>query len=133
MVATGLFCQQLLGVQPSHRRMQESIQHIQRKMPSEKQGDFYYWYYACLSLYQNQGPAWDEWNERMKPIWLNLQVKTGKDAGSWDARGGRHMSDMGRVITTALATLSSRSITATCHYIRSGQLHSQCRINDGRV
>ena len=106
MVATGLFCQQLLGVQPSHRRMQESIQHMQRKMPSEKQGDFYYWYYACLSLYQNQGPAWDEWNERMKPIWLNLQVKTGKDAGSWDARGGRHMSDMGRVITTALATLS---------------------------
>ena len=106
MVATGLFCQQLLGVQPSHPRMQESIQHIQRKMPSENQGDFYYWYYACLSLYQNQGPVWDEWNERMKPIWLNLQVKTGKNAGSWEARGGRHMDDMGRVITTALATLS---------------------------
>ena len=106
MVATGLFSQQLLGVSPEHPRMKESVQHIAQNMPRENQRDFYYWYYACLSLYQHQGPVWEEWNQKMKPIWLNLQEKHGPDAGSWDPKGGNHMGDMGRVITTALATLS---------------------------
>jgi hypothetical protein len=106
MVAEGLFAQQLLGTPPSHPRMQESIKHIERKLPSKGQRDFYYWYYGCLSLYQNQGPVWDEWNARIKPIWLDLQVKNGGNAGSWDPKGGRHMNDMGRIISTALATLS---------------------------
>ena len=42
----------------------------------------------------------------MKPIWLNLQENHGPNAGSWAPNGGNHMGDMGRVITTALATLS---------------------------
>jgi len=106
MVAEGLFAQQLLGTPPSHARMQESIKHIARKLPSKGQRNFYYWYYGCLSLYQNQGPVWEEWNARIKPLWLDLQVKNGANAGSWDAKGGNHMGEMGRVITTALATLS---------------------------
>ena len=106
MVATGLFAQQLLGVSPEHPRMKESVLHIARKMPSLRSPDFYYWYYASLSLYQHQGPVWEEWNQKMKPIWLNLQETTGPNAGSWAPKGGHHMGDMGRVITTALATLS---------------------------
>ena len=106
MVATGLFSQQLLGVSPDHPRMKESVKHLAQKMPQERRPDFYYWYYGSLSLYQNQGPVWEEWNSRMKPIWLNLQETTGLHAGSWSPRGGNHMGDMGRVITTALATLS---------------------------
>jgi hypothetical protein len=107
MVAEGLFAQQLLGTPPSHARMKESINHIASKPPKKGKRDFYYWYYGCLSLYQNQGPAWDEWNARIKPIWLDLQVKNGPNSGSWDHnKGGKHMKEMGRVITTALATLS---------------------------
>ena len=106
MVAEGLFAQQLLGTPSSHPRMQESIKHLEQKLPGRGRPDFYYWYYGCLSLYQNQGPVWDEWNARIKPIWLDLQVKNGGNAGSWDPKGGRHMNDMGRVISTALATLS---------------------------
>jgi hypothetical protein len=107
MVAEGLFAQQLLGTPPSHARMKESINHVASKPPKKSKRDFYYWYYGCLSLYQNQGPAWDEWNARIKPIWLDLQVKNGPNSGSWDHnKGGSHMGAMGRVITTALATLS---------------------------
>ena len=87
--------------------MKESINHVASKPPKKSKRDFYYWYYGCLSLYQNQGPAWDEWNARIKPIWLDLQVKNGPNSGSWDHnKGGSHMGAMGRVITTALATLS---------------------------
>ena len=106
MVATGLFAQQLLGLSPEERRMKESVQHIAQNMPRKHSRDFYYWYYACLALYQNQGPAWEEWNAKMKPVWLDLQEEHGQHAGSWAPSGGNHMGDMGRVITTALATLS---------------------------
>ena len=106
MVATGLSAQQLLGVSPDHPRMKESIQHISQNLPDAKQPNFYYWYYANLSLFKPQGPAWVKWNQQMRPIWLDLQEKDGQNAGSWRPRGGNYMGDMGRVITTALATLS---------------------------
>jgi hypothetical protein len=106
MVAEGLFSQQLLGTPPDRPRMRESVKYIARKLPKKGQRNFYYWYYGCLSLYQNQGQEWENWNERIKPIWLDLQVKNGTNAGSWDPKGGNHMGEMGRVIATALATLS---------------------------
>jgi len=106
MVAAGLYSQQILGVSPDHPRMQESVKHLSQHMPTIRNRDFYYWYYATLSLFQHQGPTWSEWNQEMKPIWSNLQETDGPNAGSWAPRGGNHMGDMGRVITTALATLS---------------------------
>ncbi len=106
MVATGLFAQQLLGLSPEDPRMKESVQHLSQNMPKKHERDFYYWYYACLALYQHQGSVWEEWNARIKPVWLGLQEEHGQHAGSWSPSGGNHMGDMGRVITTALATLS---------------------------
>ena len=69
------------------------------------QVDYYYLYYGTLALYQHQGPVWQEWNDRMKKIVPDAQIKSGEHSGSWNA-SGNHGSRMGRVVTTGIATLS---------------------------
>ena len=66
---------------------------------------YYYWYYASLALYQQQGAIWNQWNARMTPILLQRQVSGGPDDGSW-APAGKWGSESGRAVTTALAALS---------------------------
>ena len=105
MTAEAMFCQQLLGLPPFDPRMKESAEFIATKMPADGKPDYYYWYYGCLSLYQHQGPIWKRWNERMRPLLLESQVKRGDHAGSW-APDGLYGKYGGRVISTAMATLS---------------------------
>ena len=109
MTAEGMFCRQLLGAQPHQERMKESAGFLRAHLPpvGAKSADvnYYYWYYGCLALYQHQGPIWEEWNSRMKPILLKKQRLDGHLSGSWDAEGDRE-DDYGRVMSTMLATLS---------------------------
>ena len=105
MTAEAMFCQQLLGRPPSDPRMKESAAFIKTKMPAGGKPNYYYWYYGCLSLYQHQGPIWEEWNGKMRPILLKQQVKAGRHAGSWPANG-IYGKQGGRVVSTAMATLS---------------------------
>ena len=106
MVAEGMFCQQLMGVPPEHKRMQESAAFLKTALPAGGKKNFYYWYYGCLSLYQHQGPVWEEWNERIKKVLQSSQIRTGKDAGSWNPDGQWGKGQSGRAVTTAMATLS---------------------------
>jgi hypothetical protein len=106
MVAEGMFCQQLLGIPPSDRKMKESAKYLSAHLPNAREKDYYYWYYGCLSLYQHQGPIWKEWNERMREILINSQDRGGKDGGSWNPNGDPHGNRMGRIVSTALSTLS---------------------------
>ncbi len=109
MVAEGMFSQQILGtMDASHPRMKESADHMLQHLPKNKgkQADFYYWYYGTLSSYMNKGEFWEKWNPVMREILIDRQIKGGRDEGSWDYKQGNHSKDMGRVITTAMATLS---------------------------
>jgi hypothetical protein len=106
MVAEGMFCQQLLGIPPSDRKMNESAKYLSAHLPSARNKDYYYWYYGCLSLYQHRGPIWKEWNERMREILVNSQDRGGNHAGSWNPNGDTHGNRMGRIVSTALSTLS---------------------------
>jgi len=109
MVAEGMFSQQLLGkMDASHPRMKESANHMLQHLPKNKgkQADYYYWYYGTLSSYVNKGEVWEKWNPVMREILIDRQVKGGRDEGSWDYKHGNHSKQMGRVITTAIATLS---------------------------
>jgi len=109
MIAEAMFCQQLMGMAPTHPRMQESARLILRNLPDPgKKFNFYYWYYGCLALHQHQGSAWKAWNTRMRPIFLDAQIhKPGnhREHGSWKPQG-EWGSQSGRCITTAMATLS---------------------------
>jgi len=105
MVATGMFCRQLDLVPPTDPMMQESADLLKMRPMNIKAPDFYHVYYATLALYQHQGPAWLDWNEKLKETLPLLQKKDGTDSGSWDAHGP-HINAGGRVVSTAFATLS---------------------------
>jgi len=108
MTAEGMFCQQLLGgFPPSHPRMQESVKLIQKNLPNRQNTHYYYWYYGSLAMHQNQGDAWEKWNENLRPILVRNQVRNGSDRvdGSWDPIG-QYGPQAGRCVVTAMATLS---------------------------
>jgi len=103
MTAEGMFCRQLMGWSREEPKMRETAAYLNTRLPEGV--DFYYWYYGALSLFQHQGPVWEEWNDRLKKKLKHIQVKSGKNAGSWDPTGTLG-NRMGRVVSTAMATLS---------------------------
>ncbi len=116
MTAEGMFIQQILGASPPEARQIESAQYLIKNLPVEKAApdrkgkrkrrggtNLYYWYYGCLAMYQQQGPMWTEWNDAVKPLLLDLQAKSGPNAGTWEPGAWRQS---GRVVGTAFATLS---------------------------
>ena len=105
MVATGMFCRQLDMVPPSSPKMIESAELMKRYPIRDNNPDLYYIYYGTLALYQHQGPIWQQWNNNLKRILPDIQIKSGSLAGSWDlsrsnTKGG------GRIASTTLAILS---------------------------
>jgi len=119
MVAQGLFCQQVLSeLRPARtarerllqrRATNESVSILLGNRPEPRDQDgtnFYYWYYAALALFQEEGVAWSTWNARMKPVLLQLQLgeKAGTAAGSWDPLSRRARLG-GRVYSTAISIL----------------------------
>jgi hypothetical protein len=89
-----------------HPRMRESTRIVQGKLPSRTRANYYYWYYGSLAMHQNQGDAWEKWNQRLQPILLRGQVRTNRrNDGSWDPVGEWGFQ-AGRPVITALATLS---------------------------
>jgi hypothetical protein len=105
MVATGMFCRQLDLVPPSDPMMQESARYLKMHPMKTSKPDLYYVYYTTLALYQHQGPVWLAWNERLQTTLPLIQQKLGATAGSWDPSSSM-TADGGRVVSTALATLS---------------------------
>jgi hypothetical protein len=101
MTSVGMFCQQLFGTQPDSERQIESAAYINLHLPREQQKNYYYWYYGTLATFLHGGKVWDEWNKKMKPIFLEKQ----NTDGSWKAEGKRAKKE-GTHITTCWAALS---------------------------
>jgi hypothetical protein len=105
MIASGMFCRQLDLVPPTNPRMIESAEALKMHPMNVTTPEFYSLYYCTLALYQHQGPIWTAWNDKLKEALPLLQKKDGAAAGSWDPTGG-HTGVGGRILSTALATLS---------------------------
>jgi hypothetical protein len=91
------------------RASHESIAFLLQNRPEPKDQDgsnLYYWYYATLALFQEDGTAWETWNKRLKEVLLKLQLGpgTGTAQGSWDPIDRRAQLG-GRVYSTAIAIL----------------------------
>ncbi|MEI6218685.1 MAG: hypothetical protein WCP86_07275, partial [bacterium] len=84
----------------------ESAGWLRIQLPDAGGKDFYYWYYGTLAMYQQGGPGWEDWNRGLKAVLPGLQVTEGADAGAWLPNGVVLGERMGKVVTTALATLS---------------------------
>ncbi len=108
LTAVGMFSRQLSKVPPTDPAQIESATYLKMNpLKAGKKMTPYYLYYGTLALYQHQGPAWTEWNANMKEVLVDVQEKVGPYEGSWDsAKFGGHARQMGRVISTAIATLS---------------------------
>jgi len=105
MTAEGLFVQEILGRATHEPRMRQSVELIMGNLPDWKNNlNTYYWYYATLALFHQQGGPWQRWNDALTAQLLPNQHKRGPRAGSWDAEGEwAHVG--GRVYQTALCTL----------------------------
>ncbi|HEX3870493.1 MAG TPA: hypothetical protein VHV77_08660 [Pirellulales bacterium] len=103
MTAEALVCRQFLGLAEPSRNGAEASTFIVDELPGTTPMNLYYWYYATLGLYQEQGPAWDRWNAALVATLLGAQQKDG-EPGSWnpDPVWGSYG---GRVFSTALATM----------------------------
>ena len=101
MTSVGMYCQQLYGSKPDEERQIDSAKFLATHMPATAQKDYYYWYYGCLSMFLHGGKQWQEWNAKMKPIFLKKQQAN----GTWKPEGRRAKKE-GTTITTAWATLS---------------------------
>ncbi len=122
MTAVGMYCQQLFGAKPNSYRQIESAAHINLHLPDEKQENYYYWYYGMLATFLHGGEVWYEWNEKMKPIFLEKQ----NEDGSWKAEGRRAKKE-GTHITTCWAALS-----LTVYYRYLPMMNGYRRMNRGK-
>lgn len=104
--AEAMVVRQLLGHQRDEPAMQAAADFILTSPPAWDGGaPTYYWYYATLALFQQQGTAWTHWNERLAPELLHAQRSDGPAAGSWDPKD--QWSRLGgRIYQTAICTLS---------------------------
>jgi hypothetical protein len=104
MTAEALACRQFLGVELKPDAAREASRFVLEEPPGTSPTNFYYWYYATLSLYQLQSDDWRTWNEALTGELVGQQRRTGQLSGSWDPDpiwGGYG----GRVYSTALGTL----------------------------
>ncbi|MBC8326880.1 MAG: terpene cyclase/mutase family protein [Verrucomicrobia subdivision 3 bacterium] len=101
MTSVGMYCQQLYGSKPDEKRQIDSAKFLATRLPATTQKDYYYWYYGCLSLFLHGGKPWQDWNAKMKPLFLKKQQAN----GTWKPEGRRAKQE-GTTITTAWATLS---------------------------
>jgi len=106
MTAEGLFVRQLLGHGREEPMMQTSVLLIAQNPPDWNKGaNTYYWYYATLAMFQEQGDQWPRWNAALTGTLLANQRKDGPAAGSWDP-ADKWSTIGGRVYQTAICTLS---------------------------
>jgi hypothetical protein len=105
MTAKNVFCRILLGETLSPKAVQEASDFIASMPPGSQERDYYYWYYASISLMQLQNDGWTRWNLRLRDFLLRSQRGDGEFAGSWDA-DGKWTDRGGRVYCTAMATLT---------------------------
>ena len=103
MTAEALLCRLYLGWPPNHRAIRAGVQWLlSEHLPSLRHPDIYYWYYGTQVMHHVGGQAFRKWNYAMRPILLELQEKSGRNAGSWPPLGA-WSSQGGRIFMTSLA------------------------------
>lgn len=103
MTAEALLCRQYLGWQRNHPGLREGIRFLlDRHPPDSQQTNIYYWYYGTQVFHHFGGKQWTSWNDRMRRILVDTQVRKGHAAGSWNPDPAWGLTG-GRLYQTALA------------------------------
>jgi len=87
MTAEALLCRQYLGWARDDERLIDGVRYItqpENLVDYERDPNVYYWYYATQVCHHMEGEYWKKWNAVMRQEVPEHQVKSGRDAGSWD-------------------------------------------------
>lgn len=106
MTAEAWVCRQFLGIGGPGSSSSEAAAHLLEHESDRGDTNVYYWYYATLAMYQHGGQPWRQWNDRLRDRLVDLQRKSGHQAGSWDPDDSIYGARGGRIYCTALAALS---------------------------
>jgi hypothetical protein len=109
MIAVGLLCTQYMGARRDAPAIQEGMGYLMNHLPTIKNRDCYYWYYATQVMHNVPGPEWDTWNREMRRVLIESQITEGCAAGSWDPAeptADLYREQGGRVMLTSLCTLT---------------------------
>jgi hypothetical protein len=110
MTAVGMVCRFFMGWKRSHPYMIGAANTLMDNLPQWMKGVeipvyHYYWYYGTLAMHQMGGRYWRAWNEKIKVMLPERQVKEPpENAGSWDPDTVRIGG--GRLFSTASAVMS---------------------------
>ena len=113
MTAEALLMRQYLGWTRDHKNLTGGADFLLTELPTIGTAaygnrDSYYWYYATQVMFHMKGKYWSQWNEKLRPILVDNQVRQGPLAGSWSPGGDvpdRWGGPGGRLYLTAMNLL----------------------------
>ena len=108
MTAEGLLCRQYLGWTRSDPRIRRGVDVLLDNLPKYEDGrsHVYYWYYGAQVCHHMEGESWRKWNHAMRETVPSLQIREGRERGSWDPTldDTTGVGGGGRLFVTCLAT-----------------------------
>ena len=85
MTAEAILCRMYLGWKRDDPRVMGAVSWlIKNHMPSKDKANLYYWYYGTQVMHHFGGNPWRKWNQKMRTLLVDSQIKKGKYAGSWN-------------------------------------------------
>lgn len=105
MTAEGLLCRQYLGWPRSRIPMIRGVEALvyEDNLFDPDNPNVYYWYYATQVLHHYGGSPWMKWNDAMRHELPKMQVRRGREAGSWSPQQDKWGKSAGRLYTTCLS------------------------------
>jgi len=105
MTAEGMLCRVYLGWSTKDQRIERGAEFLNSQPISTDKGriSYYYWYYATTALHHLGGSHWKTWNQTMKVVLPEMQLRSGKERGSWPPGGDPHEGGGGRLYATCFA------------------------------
>lgn len=105
LTCAGMVIRQFNNLGVKHHLLLKGAEAAKKYPPDWKQKDFYYWYYATYAMHNMGGEYRIWWNQKIRDVLLQNQVRTGDHAGSWDPKGDKWAAKGGRAYCTALGAL----------------------------
>jgi Prenyltransferase and squalene oxidase repeat len=103
LTAEGLLCRMYLGWERDDPRLQNGVSYLLENLPAWSEQNVYYWYYATQVMHHVEDSPWRIWNDEMRKLLPEKQVRRGRERGSWDPAGDRWGPDGGRLYVTCLS------------------------------
>jgi hypothetical protein len=104
MTAEAILCRMYQGWQRNDPRLRAAVDWLlSDHLPSSRNKNLSYWYYATQVMRHYGGTAWHKWNDRMRPLLLTTQQADGQFEGSWGPKQFESGARGGRIYSTSLA------------------------------